>query len=323
MLVGLVAAFFGGRALGGQFSGDDEIAADGTVAVAPADGSDAPASPTASTSAAADSAGSTSDQGTDGDPSTASADAGTQEADDEDTGAGSETDEPGGDSGQAGEQGSDQASDTGDGGQADEADTDGGDPAPPTTLQVAEVITSVPPTAENPSGAVRYAIYRNGTATLRGLVRDQEAVDRIVTSFEAVFGAGNVVQDYQISPAAPRWTDAPIYFEDVVLFDLDSSEVRPEFLPLLEQTAGLLDQGPFVSITVVASTDASGSVAYNQRLATERAQAVVDYYVDELDVEEFRVGADVLGEREADPDADEAAAAAERRVELVVRGIRG
>jgi outer membrane protein OmpA-like peptidoglycan-associated protein len=186
-----------------------------------------------------------------------------------------------------------------------------------------DLIESVEPTEENPTGAVRYAVYRNGKAFLRGFARDDEAVDRLVSSFSTVFGPNNVVNEYELNPAAPRWTDAPIYFSDAVLFDVDSAEIRPGFYPLLERTARLVDLGPFVSVKVVAMTDASGSAAYNEALAQRRADAVVNFYVDELGIDRFRFEAEVLGEERASATTDEDTAATERRVELVVSGIRG
>ncbi len=191
------------------------------------------------------------------------------------------------------------------------------------TASPREVVSSVEPTQENPTGAVRYAIYRDGTAYLRGMARDAEAVGRLEATFGEVFGADNIVSEYEISEDAPRWTDAPIYFENVVLFDLGSSELRPEFLGLLEQVAQLIDQGPFVSIAVVGRTDASGSASFNQQLAEDRAWAVVDYYVDELGVPEHRIKPEIVGEQDANPLANEAMAALERRVELRVSGLRG
>ncbi|MCF7750136.1 DUF11 domain-containing protein [Bacillus subtilis subsp. subtilis] len=61
-----------------------------------------------------------------------------------------------------------------------------------------------------------------------------------------------------------------------VLFDTDTSVVRPAFLPMLKQIAARLDAQGGGVISIVGHTDVRGSHAYNRALGLRRASAVFD-----------------------------------------------
>jgi outer membrane protein OmpA-like peptidoglycan-associated protein len=107
-----------------------------------------------------------------------------------------------------------------------------------------------------------------------------------------------------------------------VLFDFNSVEIEPEFLPALDLGTLLLLQNPTVTITVVTRTDATGSEAVNMEVSEQRAQAVIDYWVRE-GVDRSRLAADARGEADASEDDDEEAAARLRRAEFVIEGLLG
>lgn len=62
-----------------------------------------------------------------------------------------------------------------------------------------------------------------------------------------------------------------------VTFDFNSSTVKPEFRPTLDQVAQTLGAYPSTFIDVSGHTDAVGTDAVNQRLSEQRATAVADY----------------------------------------------
>ncbi len=62
-----------------------------------------------------------------------------------------------------------------------------------------------------------------------------------------------------------------------ISFDFNSSAVKPEFRPALDQVAQTLATYQSTFIDVSGHTDAIGSDAVNQRLSEQRAQAVADY----------------------------------------------
>lgn len=64
-----------------------------------------------------------------------------------------------------------------------------------------------------------------------------------------------------------------------ILFDFDSSELRPEADEEIDKLVQLAEETDEL-ITVVGHTDSRGTDDYNQKLSEERAQAVVDALVD-------------------------------------------
>ncbi len=62
-----------------------------------------------------------------------------------------------------------------------------------------------------------------------------------------------------------------------ITFDFNSSSVKPEFRPALDQVAQTLASYQSTFIDVSGHTDAIGTDAVNQRLSEQRAQAVADY----------------------------------------------
>ncbi|GGE13522.1 cell envelope biogenesis protein OmpA [Polymorphobacter glacialis] len=62
-----------------------------------------------------------------------------------------------------------------------------------------------------------------------------------------------------------------------ISFDFNSSAVKPEFRPVLDQVAQTLASYQSTFIDVSGHTDSVGTVAINQRLSEQRAQAVADY----------------------------------------------
>jgi peptidoglycan-associated lipoprotein len=71
------------------------------------------------------------------------------------------------------------------------------------------------------------------------------------------------------------WDDpgSPIY-QRVVYFDYDSSEIREEFVPLLQAHVGYLVKHPGTRVTLEGHTDERGTREYNLALGDERAQVV-------------------------------------------------
>jgi OOP family OmpA-OmpF porin len=190
--------------------------------------------------------------------------------------------------------------------------------AAPTTGSTAAL--SVVPTADNPEGAVRYAVYTGGQVFLRGFVPSREIGDEIVAKAGAVIGPENVIDEYQVDPRAAMDVALPVYIQDVVLFGFNSSELEPDFVPLLELAIIFLSQNPNATLTVVARTDAVGTQEANLELSQERAQAVIDYWL-ERGIDPAQIIADPRGEEVAVPEADEQAAALDRRAEFIVNGL--
>jgi OOP family OmpA-OmpF porin len=63
------------------------------------------------------------------------------------------------------------------------------------------------------------------------------------------------------------------------LYDSNSSYVRTEAYPLLDEVASILEKNPEMEVEVQGHTDNTGSAKYNQWLSEKRAQKVKDYLV--------------------------------------------
>ena len=103
-----------------------------------------------------------------------------------------------------------------------------------------------------------------------------------------------------------------------ILFDVDSSTVRPGLRGDLLTVANSLQDYPDSSVQVVGHTDNTGDAGYNQRLSERRANAVADV-LSEGGVSYGRI--QTYGRGENQPVADnltEAGKAKNRRVEIVI-----
>lgn len=175
---------------------------------------------------------------------------------------------------------------------------------------------------ENSDGSIRYAVIQGGQIYLRGRVPSAEMGAQIEAAATQVLGEGNVFNEYEVDPTTPEVEGGPVYVEDVVLFEFNSIEIAPPFLPILDLGTILLQVNPTASITVVSRTDSVGSAEVNQQVSELRAQAVVDYWASQ-GADLSRVTIDARGEEEAAAEGDADAAALDRRVEFIISDLLG
>jgi len=103
-----------------------------------------------------------------------------------------------------------------------------------------------------------------------------------------------------------------------VNFAFDSSEIRPESRPVLDEAVQQLASYPDIDLTVIGHTDALGTPEYNEALSIRRAEAVFRYLVNR-GIDPERVTIEGMGE--SNPVATnetEDGRAQNRRVELRV-----
>ena len=62
--------------------------------------------------------------------------------------------------------------------------------------------------------------------------------------------------------------------EQTYLFDFDKAVVKPEFYPLLQHIAGIMNNNPTMTLQLEGHTDAIGTNQYNQGLSERRANAI-------------------------------------------------
>jgi outer membrane protein OmpA-like peptidoglycan-associated protein len=103
-----------------------------------------------------------------------------------------------------------------------------------------------------------------------------------------------------------------------ISFDVNRSNIKPNFQPVLDQFASTLKQNPATNITIVGHTDNTGSDAVNNPLSVERAAQTRDYLINHgISPNRFIVE----GRGEHDPIASNDTAsgrARNRRVEIYV-----
>lgn len=109
-----------------------------------------------------------------------------------------------------------------------------------------------------------------------------------------------------------------VTFDSGLLFDFDSSELRPEARANLADLAASLDEYPETEVLVVGHTDDRGTDSYNQELSERRAEAA-KLYLMRQGISPSRIEA--MGRGEAEPVASnetDAGRQENRRVEVAI-----
>lgn len=213
-----------------------------------------------------------------------------------------------------------------------DAETDERSTTEATTVTVEEEDTSADATGDDADASAgqggaenmseRVAVFRGGKVYLSGAVPSQEVAEIIVSRAAAVVGPDNVVNEYVIDPTVEiqPGESAPLFVEDVVLFEFNSVAIAEPFRPILDLGVLLLSQNPQASVTVITRTDAVGSEDVNLDVATRRAQSVADYWV-ARGVDADQIVLDPRGEEGASEDDDAETAARQRRAEFIITGL--
>lgn len=124
---------------------------------------------------------------------------------------------------------------------------------------------------------------------------------------------------------APKPAPAPAPVKEKVVlrginFDLDKANIKPEFVPVLEEGAKILKSHSGVKVEIQGHTCALGTDQYNQKLSEKRAKSVNDFLVSN-GVDSKRLN--TVGYGESKPIADnntDAGRRMNRRVEFSVQG---
>jgi outer membrane protein OmpA-like peptidoglycan-associated protein len=109
-----------------------------------------------------------------------------------------------------------------------------------------------------------------------------------------------------------------------VTFDVDRSEVKPQFYAVLDDVGRTLSSYNQTYIDVLGHTDTTGSHEHNQGLSERRAGSVADY-LSSRGVARARMATRGFGETAPlySPDDTDTKKAANRRVEIKVVPFRG
>ena len=123
---------------------------------------------------------------------------------------------------------------------------------------------------------------------IRGEVRSAGARDRLVSDMNQAAGS-NFRVSYDLT--VPELSDSARACQEAletllapgeqVLFDFDSAELHAEGRQLLVEAEAIWETCPDISLVVAGHTDAEGDAEYNRALSKRRADAVVDFLVEQ------------------------------------------
>jgi len=125
------------------------------------------------------------------------------------------------------------------------------------------------------------------------------------------------IQGVDVTRTAPG--ELNVRVQNEVLFDFNSSALRPSSRDALRQMAEVFQKYPDTTLSVQGHTDSIGSAGYNQRLSERRAGSVSNY-LEDLGVRSSRI--ETIGYGKSRPRATNSTAAGRqlnRRVEIHVR----
>ena len=106
--------------------------------------------------------------------------------------------------------------------------------------------------------------------------------------------------------------------EEMIFFDYDESELRPDAQETLARKVTVLRANPNVTLRITGHADERGSIEYNLALGLRRANAVKDYLAG-FGIAEGRFTTETMGEdRPLDPGSNESAWARNRRGEFTI-----
>ena len=84
-------------------------------------------------------------------------------------------------------------------------------------------------------------------------------------------------------------------------FDFDKSDIKPEFVPVLDEAVEILKENPDIKVIIEGHTDWTGTEKYNLGLSERRAASVCNYLVEKGISQNIL---EPIGYGEADPIAD-------------------
>jgi len=101
------------------------------------------------------------------------------------------------------------------------------------------------------------------------------------------------------------------------LFDFDKAVVKADYYPVLDGVVKIMNANPNLSVRLEGHTDSIGAAAYNQKLSERRANAVMNYLINQGGVSASRLSTIGYGEeRPVASNATKEGRATNRRVEL-------
>ena len=156
-------------------------------------------------------------------------------------------------------------------------------------------------------------------AVVGGITGNQVAayMDMQERELREALAASEAASVQRVAVAAQREMDIlTATFKAELLFDYDSSTLKPGSYSELARVAAVLNKYPQTTIRVEGHTDSKGSEDYNQKLSERRAEAVMDALIQQ-GVDDSRIEAVGYGETQPVSSYD----AMNRRVTIVIKPV--
>ncbi len=165
--------------------------------------------------------------------------------------------------------------------------------------------------------------YQGGKLYLEGDVPSREVADEFVAKAGEVIGPDNVIDNYEIDPAATEPTDGKVVIDEPLVFPTGSAEIDPAYDSLVQLGVAVMTINPEVTMRVNGYTDDVGDEQVNLMLSIARAQAVVrELSSFGIDPSRFQIAGWGEGLPVAD-NATETGRQANRRIEIELVGLLG
>ncbi len=186
-----------------------------------------------------------------------------------------------------------------------------------------ENAAALPFYAEEPVGAPAegpYTVIKGGYFFLRGSLPSENIRQELISRNLLILPPEQVVIEFAVDPNNTWYFGEPIpvFLLDKLLFDVGSTEINPDFLPLFQIGANLTMIDERVTISVIGHADSQGDEQSNLELSQARVDAVKAAYV-QLGANPDQIIA--IGKGESEPLADNSTAegrALNRRVEFII-----
>jgi outer membrane protein OmpA-like peptidoglycan-associated protein len=107
-----------------------------------------------------------------------------------------------------------------------------------------------------------------------------------------------------------------------ITFAFDSSNLQPQFYPVLDNVASTLNEYNQTVIEVAGHTDSVGSDSYNQQLSVQRANSVAAYLSSKGIMQQRKITVGAGESRPVASNDSEAGRAQNRRVEITIVPVR-
>lgn len=93
-------------------------------------------------------------------------------------------------------------------------------------------------------------------------------------------GVNNCLDKCPDTPKGAKVDLAGCWVYRGVLFDTDKADIKPQFVPMLNNAVDVMNMNPGLTVEIEGHTDSRGTDAHNQALSERRAVAVKKYLVD-------------------------------------------